>query len=253
MRHKPHDSDQYVSDSSILNSTRHKKQLPIDLTAIFCPGFILQPQHETLFKEHALNQKVLEFLIPQQDWGFLHIGHLASNWTMMTSHDELRGGSLTHQPGLFFPPLIVCGVGACSPPAKFCSRPQKQGVSGTTLKAKKILDPEDKVPRIRGDFLEIPFNLTRMIGSHSLIIDPANCAWTAFVQHFAFIEFSWMGAGWSWSICGLGNYMLICQAESVPKHFIYPLVFKFPLLYKWLIIPLYDCKRRREVEHCCTI
>ena len=78
------------------------KKLPIDLTAIFCPGFILQPQHETLFKEHALNQKVLEFLIPQQDWGFLHIGHLASNWTMMTSHDELRGGSLTHQPGLFF-------------------------------------------------------------------------------------------------------------------------------------------------------
>lgn len=41
----------------------------IDLAIIFCPSFISHPQHEMScnYKEHALSQNVLEFLIVEQD------------------------------------------------------------------------------------------------------------------------------------------------------------------------------------------
>jgi len=40
---------------------------------IFRPGLISHPQHEMSPQEHALSQKVLEFLIAQQDWFMLDI------------------------------------------------------------------------------------------------------------------------------------------------------------------------------------
>lgn len=38
-----------------------------DLATIFQPGIIAHPDHEMLPSEHALSQKVLEFLINKQD------------------------------------------------------------------------------------------------------------------------------------------------------------------------------------------
>lgn len=40
---------------------------PADLATIFQPGIIAHPDHEMLPSEHALSQKVLEFLINKQD------------------------------------------------------------------------------------------------------------------------------------------------------------------------------------------
>lgn len=45
----------------------------LDLAVIFRPGLIAHPEHEMLPREHDLSQKVLEFLIAQQDWFILDI------------------------------------------------------------------------------------------------------------------------------------------------------------------------------------
>lgn len=45
----------------------------IDLAVIFRPGLISHPDHEMLPGEHALSQKVLEFLIEHQDWFILDV------------------------------------------------------------------------------------------------------------------------------------------------------------------------------------
>jgi len=82
-------------------------KFPIDLAVIFRPGIISHPQHEMLPKEHALSQRVLEFLIAQQDWFMLDISPPP---TADENDDELRGGGKppaggggggnnTHQPG----------------------------------------------------------------------------------------------------------------------------------------------------------
>jgi hypothetical protein len=44
-----------------------------DLAVIFRPGIISHPDHEMSPREHDLSQKVLEFLIAQQDWFMLDI------------------------------------------------------------------------------------------------------------------------------------------------------------------------------------
>ncbi|KAF7965948.1 hypothetical protein HWV62_2326 [Athelia sp. TMB] len=44
-----------------------------NLAVIFRPGLIAHPEHEMLPREHDLSQKVLEFLIAQQDWFILDI------------------------------------------------------------------------------------------------------------------------------------------------------------------------------------
>ncbi len=44
-----------------------------DLAVIFRPGLISHPEHEMSPKEHSLSQRVLEFLIAQQDWFMLDI------------------------------------------------------------------------------------------------------------------------------------------------------------------------------------
>jgi GTPase-activating protein SAC7 len=44
-----------------------------DLAVIFRPGLISHPDHEMSPREHDLSQKVLEFLIAQQDWFILDI------------------------------------------------------------------------------------------------------------------------------------------------------------------------------------
>ncbi|KAH6909176.1 rho GTPase activator [Coprinopsis sp. MPI-PUGE-AT-0042] len=44
-----------------------------NLAVIFRPGLISHPNHEMSPQEHALSQKVLEFLIAQQDWFMLDI------------------------------------------------------------------------------------------------------------------------------------------------------------------------------------
>lgn len=45
----------------------------LDLAVIFRPGLISHPEHEMSPKEHSLSQRVLEFLIAQQDWFMLDI------------------------------------------------------------------------------------------------------------------------------------------------------------------------------------
>lgn len=45
----------------------------LDLAVIFRPGLMSHPTHEMSPPEHALSQKVLEFLIAQQDWFMLDI------------------------------------------------------------------------------------------------------------------------------------------------------------------------------------
>lgn len=42
-----------------------------DLAVIFRPGILSHPSHEMLPHEHALSQRVLEFLIAHQDWFML--------------------------------------------------------------------------------------------------------------------------------------------------------------------------------------
>ncbi|KAF7316721.1 Rho GTPase activator [Mycena chlorophos] len=46
---------------------------PTDLAVIFRPGLISHPSHEMSPSEHDLSQRVLEFLIAQQDWFMLDI------------------------------------------------------------------------------------------------------------------------------------------------------------------------------------
>ncbi|KAF9525630.1 Rho GTPase activation protein, partial [Crepidotus variabilis] len=53
------------SDKNLMTAT--------NLAVIFRPGLISHPQHEMSPQEHALSQKVLEFLIAQQDWFMLDI------------------------------------------------------------------------------------------------------------------------------------------------------------------------------------
>ncbi|KAF8239691.1 Rho GTPase activation protein [Tricholoma matsutake] len=53
------------SDKNLMTAT--------NLAVIFRPGFISHPEHEMLPSEHALSQRVLEFLIAQQDWFMLDI------------------------------------------------------------------------------------------------------------------------------------------------------------------------------------
>jgi GTPase-activating protein SAC7 len=44
-----------------------------DLAVIFQPGLISHPNHVLAPEEHHLSQKVLEFLIAQQDWFMLEV------------------------------------------------------------------------------------------------------------------------------------------------------------------------------------
>jgi hypothetical protein len=44
-----------------------------DLAVIFRPGILSHPSHEMLPAQHALSQRVLEFLIAHQDWFMLEI------------------------------------------------------------------------------------------------------------------------------------------------------------------------------------
>ncbi|KAF9065074.1 Rho GTPase activation protein [Rhodocollybia butyracea] len=53
------------SDKNLMTAT--------NLAVIFRPGLMSHPNHEMNPKEHALSQKVLEFLIAQQDWFMLDI------------------------------------------------------------------------------------------------------------------------------------------------------------------------------------
>ncbi|PPQ78763.1 hypothetical protein CVT26_005711, partial [Gymnopilus dilepis] len=53
------------SDKNLMTAT--------NLAVIFRPGIISHPSHEMSPQEHALSQKVLEFLIAQQDWFMLDI------------------------------------------------------------------------------------------------------------------------------------------------------------------------------------
>ncbi|KAJ3806056.1 Rho GTPase activation protein [Lentinula aff. lateritia] len=53
------------SDKNLMTAT--------NLAVIFRPGLMSHPDHDMNPKEHALSQKVLEFLIAQQDWFMLDI------------------------------------------------------------------------------------------------------------------------------------------------------------------------------------
>ncbi|KAJ4477394.1 Rho GTPase activation protein [Lentinula aciculospora] len=53
------------SDKNLMTAT--------NLAVIFRPGLMSHPDHEMSPREHALSQKVLEFLIAQQDWFMLDI------------------------------------------------------------------------------------------------------------------------------------------------------------------------------------
>jgi len=53
------------SDKNLMTAT--------NLAVIFRPGLISHPSHEMTPSEHALSQRVLEFLIAQQDWFMLDI------------------------------------------------------------------------------------------------------------------------------------------------------------------------------------
>ncbi|THV07248.1 Rho GTPase activation protein [Dendrothele bispora CBS 962.96] len=53
------------SDKNLMTAT--------NLAVIFRPGLISHPRHEMSPTEHALSQRVLEFLIAQQDWFMLDI------------------------------------------------------------------------------------------------------------------------------------------------------------------------------------
>uniref|UniRef100_A0A8H8CLS0 pyranose dehydrogenase (acceptor) n=1 Tax=Psilocybe cubensis TaxID=181762 RepID=A0A8H8CLS0_PSICU len=53
------------SDKNLMTAT--------NLAVIFRPGILSHPQHEMSPQEHALSQRVLEFLIAQQDWFMLDI------------------------------------------------------------------------------------------------------------------------------------------------------------------------------------
>ncbi|PPR00791.1 hypothetical protein CVT24_000756 [Panaeolus cyanescens] len=53
------------SDKNLMTAT--------NLAVIFRPGIISHPQHEMLPPEHGLSQRVLEFLIAQQDWFMLEM------------------------------------------------------------------------------------------------------------------------------------------------------------------------------------
>ena len=64
-----------------------------DLAVIFRPGLIAHPAHEMSPKEHSLSQRVLEFLIAQQDWFMLDIpppppNEVGANNSPMISGDD---------------------------------------------------------------------------------------------------------------------------------------------------------------------
>jgi len=66
----------------------------VDLAVIFRPGLISHPSHEMSPKEHALSQRVLEFLIAQQDWFMLDIPpppeHMVGGpETRMTDYEDM--------------------------------------------------------------------------------------------------------------------------------------------------------------------
>lgn len=65
-----------MTASSMCSSSTYKNDLltlPQDLAVIFRPGLISHPDHEMSPREHDLSQKVLEFLIAQQDWFIMDI------------------------------------------------------------------------------------------------------------------------------------------------------------------------------------
>ncbi|KZP31803.1 Rho GTPase activation protein [Athelia psychrophila] len=65
----------YVLDLLSVFARKCEKNLMTasNLAVIFRPGLIAHPEHEMLPREHDLSQKVLEFLIAQQDWFILDI------------------------------------------------------------------------------------------------------------------------------------------------------------------------------------
>lgn len=56
----------------------------VDLATIFQPGIIAHPDHEMLPSEHALSQKVLEFLINKQD-------HFLIGMELVSSRSGVQG------------------------------------------------------------------------------------------------------------------------------------------------------------------
>jgi len=65
----------YVLDLLSVFARKSDKNLMTasNLAVIFRPGIISHPDHEMLPREHDLSQRVLEFLIAQQDWFMLGI------------------------------------------------------------------------------------------------------------------------------------------------------------------------------------
>ncbi|KAG2017651.1 rho GTPase activator, variant 2 [Coprinopsis cinerea AmutBmut pab1-1] len=70
-----------------------------NLAVIFRPGLLSHPEHEMVPQEHALSQKVLEFLIAHQDWFMLDVPppppRRGSQQQQPTGHE--RRGSEQHQ------------------------------------------------------------------------------------------------------------------------------------------------------------
>jgi len=65
----------YVLDLLSVFARKSDKNLMTasNLAVIFRPGLIAHPEHEMVPREHDLSQRVLEFLIAQQDWFILDI------------------------------------------------------------------------------------------------------------------------------------------------------------------------------------
>ena len=98
----------------------------IDLAVIFRPGLISHPQHERSPEEHNLSQRVLEFLIAQQDWFMLDIspptpGELVENASTQGPGAIMGGGRLgnpsvrwpesTNTPTVSWKATVTSGLG----------------------------------------------------------------------------------------------------------------------------------------------
>ncbi|KAL0573287.1 GTPase activating protein (GAP) for Rho1p [Marasmius crinis-equi] len=78
-----------------------KNLMPVTtLAAIFRPGLISHPSHETALEEHRLSQRVLEFLIVEQDWFLLDIPGPPQDETVLlttTSSTSSDAGTQRHE------------------------------------------------------------------------------------------------------------------------------------------------------------
>ncbi|CAA7266973.1 unnamed protein product [Cyclocybe aegerita] len=79
------------SDKNLMTAT--------NLAVIFRPGILSHPEHEMSPAEHALSQRVLEFLIAQQDWFMLDISPPPETGPDSTSGGGGGGGGSRHGHG----------------------------------------------------------------------------------------------------------------------------------------------------------